>query len=82
MIGASPRRESIGGILFRNILGGEYKGAAYPVNRSGEPVAGVRAYASIDELPETVDLAVICLPPRTSSMPPRPRSAPESARCA
>ncbi len=62
VIGASPRRESIGGILFRNILAGEYKGAAYPVNRSGEPVAGVRAYASIDELPETVDLAVICLP--------------------
>ena len=62
VIGASPRPESIGGILFRNILAGDYKGAAYPVNRSGEPVAGVRAYASIDQLPETVDLAVICLP--------------------
>jgi acetate---CoA ligase (ADP-forming) len=62
VIGASPRRESIGGILFRNVLAGEYKGAAYPVNRTGEPVAGVRAYPSIEELPETVDLAVICLP--------------------
>ena len=62
VIGASPRRESIGGILFRNILAGDYKGAAYPVNRTGEPVAGVRAYSSVDELPETVELAVICLP--------------------
>ena len=62
VIGASSRRESIGGLLFRNILAGEYKGAAYPVNRSGEPVAGVRASTSVDELPETVDLAVICLP--------------------
>jgi acetyl coenzyme A synthetase (ADP forming)-like protein len=62
VIGASSRRESIGGLLFRNILAGEYTGAAYPVNRSGEPVAGVRAYTSVDELPETVDLAVICLP--------------------
>jgi acetate---CoA ligase (ADP-forming) len=62
VIGASPRRESIGGILFRNVLAGEFKGAAYPVNRSGEPVAGVRAYTSIEELPETIDLAVICLP--------------------
>ena len=62
VIGASSRRESIGGLLFRNILAGEYKGAAYPVNRSGEPVAGVRAFTSVDELPETVDLAVICLP--------------------
>jgi acetyl coenzyme A synthetase (ADP forming)-like protein len=62
VIGASPRKESIGGILFRNVLAGEYVGAAYPVNRSGEPVAGVRGYRSIDELPELVDLAVICLP--------------------
>ena len=42
VIGASTRREAIGGIVFRNILGGEFKGAAYPVNRTGEPVAGVR----------------------------------------
>ena len=48
--------------MFRNILSGDFKGAAYPVNRSGEPVAGVRAYTSIEELPEQVDLAVICLP--------------------
>jgi acetyl coenzyme A synthetase (ADP forming)-like protein len=62
VIGASTRRDAIGGIVFRNILAGEFKGAAYPVNRNGEPVAGVRAYASVEELPEEVDLAVICLP--------------------
>jgi acetyl coenzyme A synthetase (ADP forming)-like protein len=62
VMGASSRREAIGGIVFRNILAGEYKGAAYPVNRTGEPVAGVRAYPSIEELAETVDLTVICLP--------------------
>ena len=62
MIGASTRREAIGGIVFRNVLGAEFKGAAYPINRTGKPVAGVRAYTSIEELPEQVDLAVICLP--------------------
>ena len=62
VIGASSRREAIGGIVFRNVLAAEFKGAAYPVNRTGEPVAGVRAYTSIEELPEQVDLAVICLP--------------------
>jgi len=62
VIGASTRREAIGGIVFRNILSGDFKGAAYPVNIKGAPVAGVRAYTSIDELPEIVDLAVICLP--------------------
>ena len=62
MIGASKRRGSIGGELFRNILAGDFAGAAYPVNRDGEPVAGVRAYRSIEEIPDPVDLAVITLP--------------------
>jgi acetate---CoA ligase (ADP-forming) len=62
VIGASRRRGSIGGELFRNILEGDFAGAAYPVNRDGEPVAGVRAYRSVEEIPETVDLAVISLP--------------------
>jgi acetyl coenzyme A synthetase (ADP forming)-like protein len=62
VIGASTRRGSIGGELFRNILAGDFAGAAYPVNRGGEPVAGVRAYSSIEEIPDAVDLAVITVP--------------------
>ena len=62
VIGASKRRGSIGGELFRNILAADFAGAAYPVNRSGEAVAGVRAYRTIEEIPDPVDLAVICVP--------------------
>jgi len=62
VIGASARRGSIGGELFRNVLAGDFSGAAYPVNRSGEPVAGVRAYTSIEEIADPIDLCVICLP--------------------
>ena len=62
VVGASRRRGSIGGELFRNILGGELTGVAYPVNRAGEAVAGVRAYRSVDEIPDTIDLAVVALP--------------------
>ena len=62
VLGASPRRGTIGGELFRNILEGEYAGSAYPVNRNGEPVAGVRGYASVAEIPDPVDLAVVCVP--------------------
>jgi acetate---CoA ligase (ADP-forming) len=62
VVGASRRRGSIGGELFRNVLEADFTGAAYPVNRGGEPVAGVRAFASIEEIPEPVDLAVICVP--------------------
>ena len=62
VIGASRRRGSIGGELFRNILEADFEGEAYPVNLKAEPVAGVRAYRGVDEIPGQVDLAVICVP--------------------
>ncbi|HEX6699772.1 MAG TPA: acetate--CoA ligase family protein [Gaiellaceae bacterium] len=62
VVGASRRRGSIGGELFRNVLGGDFAGAAYPVNRSGEPVGGVRAYTSVEDIPDPVDLVVVCVP--------------------
>ena len=62
VIGASQRKGSIGGELFRNVLAGDYDGAAYPVNRGGEPVAGVHGYTSVEDVPDPVELAVICLP--------------------
>jgi len=62
VIGASRRRGSIGGELFRNILAADFVGATYPVNRGGDPVAGVPAFRSLADIPATVDLAVICLP--------------------
>jgi acetate---CoA ligase (ADP-forming) len=62
VVGASPRRGTIGGELFRNVLAADFRGAAYPVNRAAEPVAGVRGYRSIGEIPDEIDLAVICVP--------------------
>jgi acetyl coenzyme A synthetase (ADP forming)-like protein len=62
VVGASRRRGSIGGELFRNVLAADFSGAAYPVNRDGEPVGGVPAYKSIADVPKVVDLAVVCLP--------------------
>ena len=62
VVGASPRRGTIGGELFRNVLEGDFTGAAYPVNPKGAAVAGVRGYASVAEIPDPVDLAVIAVP--------------------
>ncbi len=62
VIGASARRGTIGGELFRNVLQADFTGAAYPVNRGAEPVGGVGGYASIADVPAPVDLAVICVP--------------------
>ena len=62
VVGASDRRGSIGGELFRNVLAGDFTGAAYPVNVRGENVGGVRGYRSVVEIPDEVDLAVIAVP--------------------
>jgi acetyl coenzyme A synthetase (ADP forming)-like protein len=65
VVGASRRRGSIGGELFRNVIDAEFDGAAYPVNRDGSPVAGVRAYRTVAEIPDEVDLAVVCVPAKS-----------------
>jgi acetyl coenzyme A synthetase (ADP forming)-like protein len=62
VVGASARRGTIGGELFRNVLAGDFAGAAYPVNLKGDAVAGVRAYRSIADIEGGVDLAVVCVP--------------------
>jgi acetate---CoA ligase (ADP-forming) len=62
VVGASTRRGSIGGELFRNILDSEFDGIVYPVNPKAAAVAGVRAYPSVADIPDPVDLAVFCVP--------------------
>src|SRR5581483_7414722 len=62
VIGASARRGTIGGELFRNVLESDFTGAAYPVNAKGQPVAGVPAYVSVEDVPAQIDLAVVCVP--------------------
>jgi acetyl coenzyme A synthetase (ADP forming)-like protein len=65
VVGASARRGSIGGELFRNILEGGYDGIAYPVNPRANAIGGVKAYPSITDIPDEIDLAVFCIPAET-----------------
>jgi len=62
VIGASSRRGSIGGELFRNMLDAGFSGPVHPVNRTGTPVAGHRAYSRIADIGDPIDLAVVCVP--------------------
>ena len=60
--GASARRGTIGGELFRNILDGGYARPAYPVNRGGDAVAGVPGLRTLAGIEPAVELALICMP--------------------
>ncbi|MGZ8752326.1 MAG: acetate--CoA ligase family protein, partial [Acidimicrobiia bacterium] len=52
----------IGHEIFRNLLRAGFTGPVYPVNREAGSVASVRAYPSILEVPDQVDLAIVCVP--------------------
>jgi acetyltransferase len=65
VFGASDRPDSVGQIVFQNMLQGGFKGALYPINAKNPQVQGQRAYASISEIDEPVELVVIATPPKT-----------------
>ncbi len=62
VIGASNDPTSIGGRLFNNILAEGFSGPLYPVNPNSRVVRSVKAYPSIGEVPDEVDLAYIVVP--------------------
>lgn len=62
VLGASRRPGSVGSSIFQNILAAGFTGVVYPVNPSWPSVGGVRCYPSVDQLPETPDLAVVAVP--------------------
>ncbi len=59
VIGASNRLDSVGGLVFRNLLEGGYQGRSYPVNLKHTEIQGQPAFTTVEQLPERIDLAVI-----------------------
>jgi acetyl coenzyme A synthetase (ADP forming)-like protein len=62
VIGASRTPGTIGHELFRNLLAYGFHGPVYPVNPSSGSVGGVRAYKTILDVPDPVDLALVVVP--------------------
>jgi acetate---CoA ligase (ADP-forming) len=62
VVGASTRPDSVGRAAFSNILLHGYTGVVYPVNPKAMSILAVKAYPSVLEIPEEVDLAVIVVP--------------------
>lgn len=65
VFGASDRPDSVGQIVFQNMLESGFQGALYPINPKYPEVQGKRVYASIAEISEPVELVVIATPPQT-----------------
>jgi len=62
VIGASRRQETIGQTIVRNLVLGGYTGRVFAVNPHAQAVAGLPAYARVQDIPDPVDLAVVAVP--------------------
>jgi acetyltransferase len=65
LVGASEREGSLARIVHSNLVAGGLHGALYAVNPGHREVFGRRAYASLLDLPQAPDMALIATPART-----------------
>ncbi|HEX6911077.1 MAG TPA: acetate--CoA ligase family protein [Longimicrobium sp.] len=62
VIGASRKPNTIGYQILENLVRHGFAGAVYPVNPTADAVHSIRAYPSVEAIPDEVDLAVIVVP--------------------
>ena len=60
LIGASPEAGKVGNSVLESLVKHDYKGKVFPVNAKGyADIMGIKAYKSIDEIDEKVDVVVV-----------------------
>ena len=62
LAGATERAGSVGRTVLWNLLSSPFGGTVYPVNPKRTNILGIRAYASVQSLPEIPDLVIVCTP--------------------
>ncbi|HEY9887778.1 MAG TPA: CoA-binding protein, partial [Candidatus Obscuribacterales bacterium] len=65
VIGATDRPGSVGRTLLWNLISNPFGGMVFPINPKRQSVLGIRAYPTIQDAPDQVDLAVIVTPAPT-----------------
>ncbi|QSA97401.1 bifunctional acetate--CoA ligase family protein/GNAT family N-acetyltransferase [Methylococcus sp. EFPC2] len=66
VFGASPLAEAVGGRVYENLLNGGFAGPVHAINPKYQAIGEKPCYASLDELNERVDLAIIATPAATT----------------
>ena len=62
VIGATEKKGSVGRTVLWNLISSPFGGAVLPVNPKRDNILGIRAYPSLAEVDQAVDLAVIVTP--------------------
>ena len=64
VIGASNTRGKLGNDVMRNLIDSGFEGRIYPVNPKAGEILGHKAFRSVTDVPNDVDVAVIVIPAR------------------
>lgn len=62
VVGASPKKGTIGRELLHNIIEGGFNGSVFPVNPNYPVIHSIKCYPKVSEIPDPVDLAIIIVP--------------------
>jgi acetyltransferase len=66
VIGATEKEGSVGRTVLWNLISSPFGGTVFPVNPKRSSILGIKAYASLADVPDAVDLAVIVTPAATA----------------
>ncbi|MFX1238032.1 MAG: CoA-binding protein, partial [Promethearchaeota archaeon] len=64
IIGASATQGKVGNTVLLNIIKSEYKGKIYPINPRESEILGIKAYKSVLDVKEKIDIAIFVVPSR------------------
>ena len=63
--GASDRTDSVGQIVYSNLLKGDFNGEIYGINPKHDEVQGRKAYPDLESIDRPIDLVVVATPAST-----------------
>src|SRR5436309_1856782 len=65
VIGATEKTGAVGRTILWNLISSPFGGTVYPVNPKRSSILGIKAYPSVEHIPDELDLAVIVTPAET-----------------
>ena len=62
VIGASSEAGKIGNSVMKNLINGGYQGKIFPIHPKADEILGYKAYKSVKDVQENIDVAVFAIP--------------------
>jgi acetyltransferase len=62
VIGASNKEGKVGYTVLKNIIESKYKGKIYPINPNYEEILGYKAYESVLDVEDEIEIAIFVIP--------------------